>query len=175
MRHSWNIGKFATNLLDERCADGGRLTVTDLFNKILGVLLAFVLLAGAPLVIQTMSRDLTVHRSVLNEMTNFIDKVTDNGRLTPADLADFQLGISSYGLAMDATISRYMKVVNPDGAGGTYTSYVFSDDLTTWNTGDIIKVKVQAIGYSGGQWLQNRILRLTPAKFEQTLAGMIRK
>lgn len=149
--------------------------MTDLFNKILGVLLAFILLAGAPMIIQTMSRELTVHRSVLNEMTNFIDKVTDNGRLSPADLADFQLGISSYGIAMDITINRYMKVVNPDGASGTYTSYVYSDDLTTWNAGDIIQVKVQAVDYSGAQRLQNRILRLTPAKFEQTLAGMIRK
>jgi len=149
--------------------------MTDLFNKILGVLLAFILLAGAPLIINTMTRDLTINRSVLNEMTNFIDKVTDNGRLTDTDLADFQLAISSYGMAMDATISRYMKVVNPDGAGGTYTSYVFSDDISTWNTGDIMKVKVQAIDYTGAQRLQNRILRLTPAKFEQTLAGMIRK
>lgn len=149
--------------------------MTDLINKILGVLLAFVLLAGAPLIINAMNRDLTVNRSVLNEMTNFIDKVTDNGRITETDLADFHLGISSYGMAMDATISRYMKVVNPDGQGGTYTSYVFNDDLTTWNTGDIIKVQVQAIDYTGAQRIQNRILRLHPAKFDQTLAGMIRK
>ncbi|MFB9277201.1 hypothetical protein [Cohnella cellulosilytica] len=149
--------------------------MTDLFNKILGAVLAFILLAGAPLIINTMNRDLTIHRSVLNEMTNFIDKVTDNGRITETDLADFHLGISSYGMAMDATLSRYMKVTNPDGAGGTYTSYVYSDDITTWNTGDILKVQVQAIDYTGAQRIQNRILHLYPAKFDQTLAGMIRK
>jgi hypothetical protein len=149
--------------------------MTDLFNKILGVLLAFVLLVGAPMAIDTMSRELTMKRSILNEMTNFIDKVTDSGRLTDADLADFYLGISSYGIAMDATISRYAKVVNPDGHNGTYTSYVYQEDIRTWNTGDIIQVKVQAIDYTAAQRLQHRILRLTPAKFEQTLAGMVRK
>lgn len=149
--------------------------MTDIFNKILGVLLAFTLLAGGPLVINTMSKDLTMNRSVLNEMTNMINKVGDNGRLTPEDLSDFYLGISSYGITMDAEVKRYMKVVNPDGAGGTYSSYVLSDELTTWNQGDIIKITVRAIDYSSAQRIQNRLLRLTPPKFDQTLAGMVRK
>lgn len=149
--------------------------MTDIFNKILGVLLAFVILVGGPLIIKSMGKDLTMNRSVLNEMTNFIDKVTDNGRLSEADLADFYLGISSYGMTMDATVKRYMKVVNPDGKQGTYTSYVLNDDLSQWSQGDIIKVTVKAIDYTGGQRLQNRILHLTPPKFEQTLAGMVRK
>ncbi|MFD0671952.1 hypothetical protein [Cohnella sp. GCM10027633] len=149
--------------------------MTDLINKILGVLLAFALLIGGPLVINTMSDDLTMNRSVLNEMTNFIDKITDKGTLSEQDLADFYMGISSYGVSMDATIKRYMKVVNPDGAGGTYASYIYSDDTSAWNAGDILQVTVRAIDYTGAQRLQNRILRMTPSKFDQTLAGMIRK
>ena len=149
--------------------------MTDIFNKILGVLLAFVILVGGPLIIKSMGKDLTMNRSILNEMTNFIDKVTDNGRLSEADLEDFYLGISSYGMTMDATVKRYMKVVNPDGKQGTYTSYVLNDDLSKWNQGDIIKVTVKAVDYTGGQRLQNRILHLAPSKFEQTLAGMVRK
>lgn len=149
--------------------------MTDIINKIIGVLLAFTLLVGAPLIITSMSKDLTMSRSVLNEMTNLINKVTDNGRLSSQDLSDFYLGISSHGMTMDATIRRYMKVVNPDGNGGTYTIYMISDDLSTWNSGDIIKVTVKAIDYTGAQRIQNRLLRLTPPKFEQTLAGMVRK
>lgn|GEM_PF-1108679 len=149
--------------------------MTDLFNKILGVLLAFVLLAGAPLVINTLSKDLSMNRNVLNEMTNLIDVVCDSGRLTDDQLADFYLAISSHGTTMDATIKRYMKVVNPDGAGGMRTSYVYTNDNTTWNAGDIIKVTVQAVDYTGAQRLQYRMLHLSPAKFEQTLAGMVRK
>lgn len=149
--------------------------MTDIINKVLGVLIAFVLLAGGPLVINAMGKDLTMNRSVLNEMTNLIDKVTDNGRLSEADLSEFYINISSHGMAMDATISRYMKVVQPDGSGGFTTTYMLVDDNTTWNRGDIIKVRVQAIDYSGAQRLQNRLLRLNPPKFDQTLAGMVRK
>lgn len=149
--------------------------MTDIINKIVGVLIAFVLLAGGPLVINSMNKDLTMNRSVLNEMTNLIDKVTDNGRLSPQDLSDFYVGISSHGMAMDATVSRYMKVVTPDGNGSTISSYMLVEDNTSWNPGDIVKVRVQAIDYSGAQRLQNRLLRLNPSKFDQTLAGMIRK
>ncbi len=149
--------------------------MTDIFNKILGVFLAFILLAGAPLIIRTMGKDLTMERSVLNEMTNLIDKVTDSGLLTKQDLTDFYLGVSSHGVAMDATIQRYMKIVSPDGAGGTYASYVLSDDNRSWAKGDIIKVTVKAIDYTGAQRIQNRLLHITPLRFDQTLAGMVRK
>jgi len=49
------------------------------------------------------------------------------------------------------------------------------DDHKNWNSGDIIKVRVRAVDFSGAQRLQNYLLRLTPPKFDQTLAGMIRK
>lgn len=149
--------------------------MTDIINKIIGVFLAFTLLVGAPLVISAMNKDLTMNRSVLNEMTNLINKVTDSGSLNSTDLSDFYLGISSHGAAMDAQIQRYIKVVNPDGSGGIYTSYVLTDNLEEWNTGDIIKVSVQAIDYTSAQRMQNRLLFLHPPKFEQTLAGMVRR
>ncbi|MFD0588512.1 hypothetical protein ACFQZE_10905 [Paenibacillus sp. GCM10027627] len=148
--------------------------MTDIINKILGVLIAFAILVGGPLVITALNKDLTMSRSVMNEMTNFIDKVTDNGRLSSQDLASFYTSISSHGVPMDATVTRYMKVVYPEGAG-TRAAYMIVDDNTVWNPGDIIQVKVQAVDYSGAQRLQNRLLRLTPPKFDQTMAGMIRK
>ncbi|GKU77575.1 hypothetical protein [Paenibacillus sp. L3-i20] len=148
--------------------------MADIINKILGVLIAFAILVGGPLVITSMNKDLTMNRSVLNEMTNFIDRVTDNGRLSSQELSAFYTSISSHGVAMDATVYRYMKVVVPDGAG-TRTTYMLVDDNTIWNQGDIIKVRVQAVDYSGAQRIQNRLLRLTPPKFDQTLAGMVRK
>ena len=149
--------------------------MTDFINKVIGVLLAFALLVGGPLIINTMSKDLTMNRSVLNEMTNLINKVTDNARLTEHDLSDFNLGISLHGVTMDAKVQRYMKVINPDGNGGTYSSYVLNENMDTWNEGDIIKVTVKAVDFSGAQRIQYRLLHFTPNKFEQTLAGMVRK
>jgi hypothetical protein len=149
--------------------------MTDVLNKIMGVLLAFTLLAGAPLIINTMGKDLTMNRSVLNEMTNIINKVCDNGRLSEAEVADFHLAVSTYGVTMDITIKRYTKVVNPDGLGKTSTTYLLNDNIMEWNQGDIIKVTVKAVDYTAAQRIQNRLLFLSPPMFDQTLSGMVRR
>lgn len=148
--------------------------MSDFFNKMIGLFLAFFLLVVAPLTNNALAQDLTTKRAILNEMTNFVDKVTDSGYISDEMLSDFYLGCSSYGAIVDVTVHRYIKVVNPNGSGGTYTTYVPSDQIKNWNRGDIVKVKVEAIGYSGAQKLIWYFLKLTVPKPEFEIAGMVR-
>lgn len=148
--------------------------MSDFLNKLIGVVLAFVLLAAGPLVNRGLAGDLEMKRSVLNEMTNFLDKVSDNGRITNLDLSNYYLALNSYGVAMDAKVNRYMKVVNPDGAGSTYTTYTASEDVTTYNQGDIVTTTVKAIDYTGSQRVMNRLMHLSPPKFDVTFSAMVR-
>lgn len=147
--------------------------MTDIFNKILGVLLAFVILAGGPLIMNTMTKELTMKREVLNEMSQLINKVTDNGRLSDLDKSNFYFAIASHGEPLDARIRRYIKVVNPDGAGGTHVTYMLTDNISTWEPGDIIQVQVQAVDYTGAERIEYMLLHLSPPKFEETLSGMV--
>ena len=140
----------------------------------IGLFLAFFLLVIAPLTNNALAQDLTTKRSILNEMTNFVDKVTDSGYVSDAMLSDFYLGCSSHGAIVDVTVQRYIKVVNPDGSGGTYTTYVLSDQINNWNRSDIVKVKVEAIGYTGAQKLMWYFLKLITPKPEFEIAGMVR-
>ena len=148
--------------------------MSDIFSKILGIVLAFILLAFAPLTINALANDLTMKRASINEVTNFINKVTDSGRITDADLADFYLGCASHGVAADVKINRYVKIINPDGAGGTYTSYVLSTDIYNWNRGDVIQVTFKAVDWSGAQRILWQLLKMSQPKFEFTLAGKVR-
>ena len=148
--------------------------MSDFPSKILGLFLAFFLLVVAPLTNYGLSNDLTTKRAVLNEMTNFIDKVTDVSTITEVSLADFYLGCSSHGAIVDVKVDRYIKIVNPDGSGGTYTTYVLSDQLVSWNQGDIVKVRVQAIDYTGAQRMMWYFLKLVTPKLDFELAGMVR-
>lgn len=148
--------------------------MTDILSKLLGVVLAFVLLAVAPLTIHNLSNDLSMKRAVLNEMANFVDKVTDSGKIADVELADFYLATSAFGIPMDVDIKRYVKVVNPDGHGGTYTTYTLGSNIQSWNQGDVIQVTVQAVDYTGSQKVTWQFLKLSQAKFEATLAGMVR-
>ncbi len=148
--------------------------MSDFLNRLIGLFLVFILLVLAPLTIHSLSTDLTIKRSILNEITNFIDKVTDTAQVTEAQQTDFYIGCSSYGAIVDVQIKRYIRIVNPDGMGGTYTSYALTDNILHFNQGDIVQVEVKAIDYTGAQklmWYFNKIF--TP-KLEFTLAGMVR-
>jgi hypothetical protein len=148
--------------------------MTSFVTKIMGVLLVFLLFVIVPFTVNSLDQDLTAKRSILNEITNFIDKVTDTGEVNDIMLADFYLGCSSYGPVVDVKIDRFIKIVNPDGSGGTYTTYVLSDEISEWNQGDIVNVKVTAIDYSGAQRLMQYFLKLITPKPEFELAGMVR-
>jgi hypothetical protein len=148
--------------------------MTDLFSKILGIVLAFILLAFAPLTINALTSDLTMKRASINEVTNFINKVTDTGKISDAELADFYLGCTSHGATADIKIKRYVMVVNPDGAGGTYTSYVISEDISNWNKGDVIQITFKAIDWTGAQRILFQLIKIAQSKFEFTLAGKVR-
>ena len=148
--------------------------MSDLFSKILGIILAFILLAFAPMTIQALSNDLTMKRASINEVTNFINKVTDSGKITDAELSDFYLGCASNGVVADVKVKRYRRIVNPDGAGGTVTTYVLSNDSKNYDQGDVIEVSFKAVDYTGAQRILWQLLKLAQPKFEFTLAGKVR-
>lgn len=149
--------------------------MSDVINKLIGVILAFILLAFAPLTINTLMADLAMQRSIMNEQVNLINKVSDSAVLNEMQLADFYLGVSSHGAVVDAKVMRFMRTVNPDGAGGTYTTYTPSDQINKWNKGDIIQVKVSAVDWTGPQKIMWQLLKLTTPRFESVLAGEIRE
>lgn len=123
-----------------------------------------------------MMDEYTSRRSIVNEVTNFIDKVTDSKTLTDDMLEDFYLGVSSYGPLVDVTVTRMVKEVNPDplNPGETFTAYVVSDNIYEWNQGDFIKVDVEIIGYTGTeQFVMNTVGLMLP-DFNYSEAGRIR-
>lgn len=148
--------------------------MSDILSKILGIALAFILLAFAPLTINALSDDLTMKRASINEVTNFINKAADTGKITDGELADFYLGCASHGVIADVKIKRYIKVINPDGAGETVTTYVLSTDINKWNQGDVIQVTFKAIDWTGAQRILWQLIRIAQPKFEFTLAGKVR-
>lgn len=144
-------------------------------NKILGVVLCF-LLTILMLSSVMVSDQVQARRSIVAEVTNFIDEVTDTGVLDEKHVADLYLGCSAYGPVVDVQVLRYVKVVNPDPQhpGETYTTYVGSENIYQWNQGDLIKVKVVEVGPSGLTTFLYRVFGLSMAPVDFSLAGRIR-
>ena len=51
--------------------------MSDFINKVITIVLIFVMLVLAPLLISYMTTDMTAERLILNDVTTFIDKVTE--------------------------------------------------------------------------------------------------
>lgn len=158
----------------------------DIVNKLLGLFITFMIMAVGPLVLTARSLDLSMKRATYNEVSNFMDKVADSGQLSDKQLEDFYLAMSSHGATMDVDILRRTKVINPDGKGGTVTSYIPNDVILTetetddptikrWTKGDIIEVRFKAVSYTGSQRAVSSLTGISEPKFEDRLSKMIRK
>lgn len=164
--------------------------MSDFVNKVITIILIFVMLVLAPLLISYMSTDMVTERLVLNDVSQFIDKVTDKAMITDQDLNTLYLDVNSHGQAYEVTVSRYQMLEEPEPApnGGesesTHMVYVRMDDMDNLVAGDIekvelnvkdvVKVHVQEISMSTGKRLMWTLLRVDKGKFEFSLAGTVR-
>ena len=157
--------------------------MADTISKIIGIILAFVLLVFAPMTISRMTDDMAAKRCVLNEVEMFIDRITDKSSVSGYDVNDLLLGINLYGGTFDAEVTHYKKVAVSDGAGGANSIYIASDfNINTLGEGnkieleqgDAIQVKVTGIGITKGQSLLQVFFHVIEKPFEFSLAGTVR-
>ena len=122
--------------------------MSDIFGKVLGTMLAFILLFFAPFTMVTLSNEMVARRTIMNEMQSFIDEVIDTRAVTDKQLEDLYLGISGLGPICDVEVNRYVRVVDPDpiNQGKIYTTYVYSENNKEYNQGDKVQLRVHAIG-----------------------------
>lgn len=156
--------------------------MTDIISKVIALLLAAALLLFAPLTISSMISDMSSRRIALNEVEQFIDKVTDKGSISYYDLDDLALGLAASGIAFDYEVYRYLGLkYNTNGT--VETAFILSDDdfsrLSSGNTislsvGDMIQVEVNALEYTKQQTLMRDIFKLYSGQYTFTLAGTVR-
>lgn len=144
-------------------------------NKLLGIVIALVLIV-LMLANVMVGNQLQSRRSIVAEVTNFVDEVTDTGTLTEKHVQDLYLGCNAYGPVCDVTIQRLQRVIEPDPAnpGKTYTTYAVSDNIYTWNQGDLCKVQVEEVGYTGVAYFLYSVLGLNMAPVDFGFTGRIR-
>ena len=151
----------------------------DVFGKILGVILAFILCIMAPLTIVAMSDDMADRRAIYSDITNLIDQTIDTGEITEQQLRSFLYAVSSHGPVCDVKITRQMRVVNPSSDGGTVTTYVPTDMFIDgapmhFNSGDLIQISVKAVEYTGAQRIARLSIGQALQPIDYTVAGRIR-
>lgn len=161
--------------------------MSDFVNKVITIVLIFIMLVLAPLMISYLSTDMVTQRLVLNDVTLFIDKVTDKGTVNEYDLDDLYLAVNSHGSSFEVEVERYSLIEEPiPPEGATKLLYIKHDDMEklqrgedddgeiTLNVKDVIKVHVEEVAMSSGNRLFWSVLRVDKGKFGFSLAGTVR-
>lgn len=157
--------------------------MSDFINKVITVILIFIMLVLGPLLISYLSTDMVTERLVLNEVTQFIDKVTDKAAITQYDLDDLYLGVNAHGGSFNVTVSEYIAASEPLPDGSTRTIYIkrnMEEDMekssiktVDLNVGDVVKVTVEEVAMSSGKRLLWTLLHVDKGYFEFSMAGSV--
>lgn len=165
--------------------------MSDFINKVITVILIFIMLVLAPLMISYMSTDMLTERLVLNDVSQFIDRVTDKFLITEHDINDLYLAVNSHGQSYDIEIQRYLLLEESMPDGTTKLIYVNTSDIydvvsgakdengnriteVPLNVRDVVKVHVKEVSMSSGKRMMWSLLRVDKGLFEFSLAGTVR-
>lgn len=153
----------------------------DFPNKVVTLILVFLMLVVAPLIWMFSRDDMVSQRLALNEMTQFLDKTTDKGYIEAQDIDDLYLGLNATGGTYDVKVRRYMPTPIPAGSGQSrllYKNVDYYDKVNKkaikLNKGDIVKLTVEEVGYSSARRLLWTVLRFDSGKQKTTLSASVR-
>lgn len=147
----------------------------DIPGKFIGILVAFVLCIVAPFVNTTVSNEMVDRRSIINDVTNFIDEVVDSRTITDAMLDELNVNLASHGMSVDYEITHYARSVDPDPTkdGDYYITYLERDDYN-FAKGDKIAVRVYITSYSTTQSLAHKLAGIFVKDLDETITARIR-
>lgn len=143
-------------------------------SLILSVIVVFVGLIVMPLYYISVVQWRNDYETIHNEARNLVDKIIDTREYTDVMEEDFNLVIATLNNTFTAKVTREVKVVNPDGAGGTYTTYIVTDDNDEYAQGDFVTVTVEQVGVSPWQALSLRLLGVNSYRDKVVYSGRVR-
>lgn len=150
--------------------------MTDIVGKIVSVVLIFVMLVITPIAYVSCTQWTRSRTVALVSMRSLIDEVIDTREMSDQALADFNLSLAGASESYKATITREVKVVDPDplNPGKTVTSYVVVDNNRTYNQGDYIIIRVETLGMNTFQTIMLSLLGMDLPNDDEVLAGRVR-
>jgi hypothetical protein len=149
--------------------------MSDFLNKVVTIILIFIMLVLAPLLVSYKTNDMLGRRLILNDVTTFIDQVKDTATITEDDINKLYLDCNSHGLNVDVKIKRLIRteITKEDVAMTTYFAVDNFSEISALNTGDVIQVHVEEVAFSTARRLTYTLLKIDEGPFEFTLAGAV--
>ena len=143
-------------------------------SKCISIIIIFVMLIVAPLINIYGTHEMQGRMMVLNDTSNFLDKVCDKGEITQEDIDEFYSTIASRGMILDASIDRLIKTVTKMDNGELSTAYIAADDISKLSQGNLVLVRIEEVSTTPYKKLLRTFLRINEPKYSLTLSKMVR-
>ena len=145
-------------------------------SKCISIILVFFLLIIAPMINIYGQHEMQGRMEILNDVTAFLDRVTDKSEITQDDIDEFTLTVESHGLVLDVDIDRLVKTATliDSSTEELDITYIAADDITKLSSGNVVKVSVKEISATRFKKLLNIFLKFNEPNFELTMSKMVR-
>ncbi|WP_139241199.1 hypothetical protein [Anaerocolumna jejuensis] len=142
-------------------------------SRIISLILVFFMLILAPLVNSYCVTEMENRRQLLNEVTYFLDVVTDKKSVTNDDLNEFYMKVSSYGMVLDVQVNRLVKTATRESDGTVNITYISADNISLLNQRDVVQIKLKEKSESAYQKILNIFLGIEDEHYSLTMAKMV--
>lgn len=142
-------------------------------SRIISLILVFLMLILAPLVNSYCVTEMENRRQLLNEVTSFLDVVSDKKSITDDDLNEFYMKVSSYGMVLDVQVNRLVKTATLESDGNVNVTYMSADDISLLNQRDVVQVKLTEKSQSAYQKILSIFLGVDDENYSLTMAEMV--
>lgn len=149
------------------------MKMNGFLSRIIALILVFFMLILAPLVNSYCVTEMENRRQLLNEVTGFLDVVTDKKSVTSDDLNEFYLKVSSYGMVLDVQVNRLVKTATLEKDGNVNVTYIAADDISLLNQKDVVQVKLTEKSESAYQKILNLFIGVDDENYSLTMAKMV--
>lgn len=154
-------------------------------SRLFGLILTFFMLIIAPLINAYGTQEMENRINILNDTSEFLDKQTDKGIITDADMDQFYSDIESHGMILDVKVNRLVHVSTTMDDGSTHTTYIASDEnekdpsgkrnsVYNLNQHDVLQVKLREKSSTPYKRLLNTFLRIDDSPYELDMAKMVK-
>lgn len=148
--------------------------MSGFLSRIISLVLVFFMLILAPLINSYCVTEMENRRQLLNEVTSFLDVVSDKKTISNDDLDKFYLKVSSYGMVLDVQVNRLVKTATLEADGNVNITYMSAEDISLLNQRDIVQVKLTEKSQSAYQKILSIFLGVDDENYSLTMAEMVR-
>lgn len=148
--------------------------MSGFLSRVISLVLVFIMLIIAPLLYSYSISEMENRRLLLNEVNQFLDKVTDKGEITEDDLTEFYLQVSAHGMVIKPSVKRLVRttVITPEGK--TKTTYIAADDIYSLNQRDVVQVTLKEMSASNYRRILYSFLRVEEGLYHLEMAAVVR-